>query len=49
MQAAAAEDADVAELARRLPIFWTSWLREFNAIGASGEGDIYGPGCGWTP
>jgi hypothetical protein len=49
MQAAAAADPDVAELARRMQSFWTSWLREFNAIGAMGEGDIYGPGCGWTP
>ncbi|MCA9537131.1 MAG: hypothetical protein KC593_25790 [Myxococcales bacterium] len=49
MQAAAAEDADVAELASRMQTFWTSWLREFNAIGANGEAAIYGPGCGWAP
>ena len=49
MQAAGETDADVAELARRMQSFWTRWLREFNAIGGSGEGDIYGPGCGWEP
>ncbi len=48
MQAAAATDEDVAELARRMQSFWTSWIREFNAIGAGSENDIYGPGCGWV-
>jgi hypothetical protein len=47
MQEAAANDEDLAELARRMQAFWTSWIREFNAIGSGTENDIYGPGCGW--
>ncbi len=47
MQDAAATDPELADLAARMQTFWTSWLREFNAIGAGSENDIYGPGCGW--
>jgi hypothetical protein len=47
MQEVAANDEDVADLARRMESFWPSWLREFAAIGSGSENDIYGPGCGW--
>ena len=47
MAAAAANDPEIADLSERMQFFWTSWFREFRAIGGTSEGDIYGPGCGW--
>ena len=44
MQAAAAEDDDVADFARRATDQWRYWGE---AVAAS-DGDYFATGCGWS-
>jgi len=44
MEAAAQQDADVADFLKRARDFGAWWLKEYTAAG----GDPFGPGCGWN-
>ena len=46
VQAAAAHDADVADLARRASDQWRYWREA--AAAAAAEGDYFATGCGWS-
>jgi hypothetical protein len=43
MQAAAAQDPEIADFVARTQDFWTYWLQEYNAAGS----DLFARGCGW--
>lgn len=47
MLAAAANDPDIADFARRAQNFWTTWAEEFSEEASLDSSDVYGYGCGW--
>ncbi len=48
MDAAAAEDEDIADFQRRAQDFWVTWVSELEKHGSDfSEESLYGYGCGW--